>query len=112
MAIACSAAAIAADSAPPEDSAQSRQKPAMPRRAVPALPERMPAPPRPPPSSVPPVAIPPAAAPAPPGPVPLTTCDAGGCWSGGARYNGGTGDTYLDRNGRMCQRNGTWMQCY
>lgn len=49
--------------------------------------------------------------PAPKSPVPVTSCDAGGCWAGGNRYNG-TGGTYLDKGGRLCQGNGTWMQCY
>ncbi|RZI44065.1 hypothetical protein EGT07_01160 [Herbaspirillum sp. HC18] len=49
--------------------------------------------------------------PAPKVPVPVTSCDAGGCWAGGNRYNG-TGGTYLDKGGRLCQGNGTWMQCF
>ncbi len=49
---------------------------------------------------------------APSAPAPVTSCDAGGCWSGGSRYNGGAGGTYLDKNGRLCQGNGTWMQCF
>lgn len=48
----------------------------------------------------------------PQAPVPVTSCDPGGCWGSDNRYQGGTGNTYLDRNGRMCQGNGTWMQCY
>ncbi|HEY0845655.1 MAG TPA: hypothetical protein VGE12_09810 [Noviherbaspirillum sp.] len=48
----------------------------------------------------------------PKAPVPVTTCDPGGCWGPDNRYQGGTGNIYLDRNGRMCQGNGTWMQCF
>lgn len=61
-------------------------------------------------------AAPPAAAPAPAvptGPRPLTACDPGGCWNpDGSRYNGGTGNSFIDRGGRLCQRNGAWMQCF
>lgn len=48
----------------------------------------------------------------PQAPVPITTCDPGGCWGGGIRYEGGAGNTYLDRNGRLCQGNGAWVQCF
>src|ERR1700737_548192 len=48
----------------------------------------------------------------PEAPFPVTTCDAGGCWNAnGNRYQGGAGNIYLDSNGRICQRNGAWMQC-
>lgn len=48
----------------------------------------------------------------PEAPFPVTTCDAGGCWNAnGSRYQGGTGNIYLDSNGRLCQRNGAWTQC-
>jgi hypothetical protein len=55
--------------------------------------------------------------PAPPAqadrPSPLTGCDPGGCWdSGGNRYNGGAGNTYLNGAGKLCTRNGAWMQCF
>lgn len=49
---------------------------------------------------------------APQAPVPVTTCDSGGCWGNGTRFEGGAGNTYLDRNGRPCQGNGTWVQCF
>jgi hypothetical protein len=88
----------------------TKAKPAAPRRAVPTFTERpMPqAAPAPTPRIIPPTIV----APVPPAPAPVTGCDAGGCWSGGNRYHGGAGGTYLDRSGRMCQGNGTWMQCY
>jgi hypothetical protein len=86
-----------------------QQKQAAPRRAVPMVIERPPAATPPAPSTTSP-SIPQTAV--PPGPSPVTSCDAGGCWSGGQRYQGGAGGTYLDRSGRLCQSNGTWMQCF
>ncbi|WP_158590353.1 hypothetical protein [Noviherbaspirillum cavernae] len=89
-------------------------KPVAPRRAVPQNIERSAMPPAPPiriPSPPPPPSVQQPVTPAPPSPV--TTCDAGGCWSpGGTRYQGGAGGTYLDNSGRLCQRNGVWMQCF
>jgi hypothetical protein len=49
---------------------------------------------------------------APQAPRPISSCDPGGCWIGGERYNGGAGGTYLDKSGRLCQGNGNWMQCF
>jgi hypothetical protein len=82
---------------------------AVPRRAVPMMTGRQsqPATPAPSPRIVPPTVV----APVPPAPAPITSCDPGGCWSGGNRYNG-AGGTYLDRSGRVCQSIGTWMQCF
>ncbi|HYD59089.1 MAG TPA: hypothetical protein VEC35_01955 [Noviherbaspirillum sp.] len=81
----------------------------VPRRAMPMVIERpspaAPSAPRTTAPSIPQTTV-------PPGPSPVTSCDAGGCWSGGQRYQGGAGGTYLDRSGRLCQSNGTWMQCY
>jgi hypothetical protein len=46
-------------------------------------------------------------------PVPVTGCDPGGCWdSGGNRYNSAAGNTYSNKAGKLCTRNGTWMQCF
>lgn len=46
-------------------------------------------------------------------PVSVTTCDPGGCWdSGGNRYSGGAGNTYLDKNGRPCHGSGVTLQCF
>src|SRR5690606_8644629 len=85
-------------------------------------PSRMAAPvpppaPRPaPPAMVAPVsppASPPASLPVPPPPAPINRCDAGGCIdAGGNRYGGGTGNVYLDRQGRPCVRSGDWLQCH
>lgn len=92
-----------------ESKGQEAQQKKPPRRAVPALADR-PAAPTPPVPAVPVPAVPQTGV--PPGPAPVTGCDPGGCWSGGNRYNGGAGGTYLDRGGRLCQGNGTWMQCF
>lgn len=44
--------------------------------------------------------------------VPAGACDVGGCRdSSGARYNG-AGNSTLDANGRICQRNGAFIQCF
>ncbi len=88
----------------------AKEKPVAPRRAAPMMTERLsiPAAPAPAPRIVPPTVV----APVPQAPVPITGCDPGGCWGGGNRYQGGAGNTYLDRNGRMCQGSGIWMQCY
>ena len=105
--LAACAGAGGAESKVQENPAAVKKVP--PRRAVPALVER-PAAATPPPPAVPMPAIPQTAAPS--GPAPVTGCDPGGCWSGGTRYNGGAGGTYLDKGGRLCQGNGTWMQCF
>jgi len=109
-----------------------RREPEPPRRAnpTPAAPRSETAPPapvtplqrQPAPARIPYQLILPPPLPAPPPvqapvgpqtPVPLGTCDPGGCWNSGAgRYNGGTGETFLDRGGRQCVRNGAWMQCF
>lgn len=83
--------------------------PVLPRRAVPMTAER-PSPPATP-ASAPRIVPPTVVAPVPQRPVPITSCDPGGCWGNGNRYNG-AGGTYLDRSGRVCQGNGTWMQCF
>ncbi|MFZ4877994.1 hypothetical protein ACL9RI_23155 [Janthinobacterium sp. Mn2066] len=44
--------------------------------------------------------------------VPVGACDVGGCRdASGARYNG-AGNSTLDANGRICQRNGAFIQCF
>jgi len=97
-----------------------RTKPAPPPQTSPDAETAVVAPPLPPvrraePMPRPPAA-PPAASPAPAAPSrprPLTVCDSGGCWNtDGSRYNGGTGNSFIDRGGRLCQRNGAWMQCF
>lgn len=113
-------AAQAEGGAAPAEPAASRQqrdstdkeapKNAMPRRAVPATIARMPAPPAP--AANPPAPAIPAQRPVgPPAPAPVTGCDAGGCWSGGVRYQG-SGGTYTDRAGKVCQNTGGFMQCF
>lgn len=92
--------------APPgADTRLSPDAQAVMRRAVPSAPLSAQ------PSTSPPApAVPPAAPPSRPAPV--TGCDPGGCWSGGQRYQGGSGNTYVNPGGRPCQSNGTWMQCF
>jgi hypothetical protein len=98
--------------APPNDKPGCAKK-APPRHYSPPVSIERPATPSPAPARQP---VAPAAQPgiaqAPPGPAAVNTCDAGGCWgAGGTRYQGGTGDVYLDRGGRPCLRTGAWMQC-
>lgn len=85
-----------------------------PRRAVPQVIGRMPATQMPPPvlhyQGVPGA---PPAAPVPTLPQPLGACDSGGCRdAAGSRYNGGAGNATLDANGRICHRNGAFIQCF
>ena len=92
-------------------------KQALPRRRVPQVIEAMPR------QSAPPVfgyrpAAPPASPAAPgasaaPAPLPVMGCDSGGCRdAAGGRHNGGVGNATLDPNGRVCNRNGPWLQCF
>jgi hypothetical protein len=102
------------DAAGQTDCAKQRKN--VPRRAVPQnFERRSPTLSAPAQIPAPAAAIPPAmqSPPASHAPAPVTTCDAGGCWSpGGSRYQSGAGNGYLDSNGRYCQRNGAWMQCF
>jgi hypothetical protein len=96
----------------PRQEAPAETRPPLRTRSLPPI-ERQPLPP---PASSAPAAT--RAAPAAPviepvRPSPLTGCDAGGCaGTDGNRYSGGAANTYLDRNGRPCNRSGTWMQCF
>lgn len=92
----------------PRADAASEEKPLVLPRPMPPMKER-PATPIPRPA---PVTIAPAQPVGSRAPVPITSCDPGGCWGPDNRYQGGAGNTYLDRNGRLCQGNGTWMQCF
>lgn len=93
-----------------ESTEQATPKHVPPRRAVPATIARMPAPPAP--AANPPAPAIPAPTPVgPPAPAPVTGCDAGGCWSGGVRYQS-SGGIYTDRGGKVCQNNGGFMQCF
>ena len=52
------------------------------------------------------------AVPMPGAPQPISACDTGGCRdAAGVRYNG-AGNATLDANGRICHRNGAFMQCF
>ena len=59
---------------------------------------------------------PPLALPAPASstaPSPQNGCDAGGCRdAAGARYNGGVGNAVIGPDGKVCNRNGAWLQCF
>ncbi|KAB0331678.1 hypothetical protein LSO07_08155 [Janthinobacterium sp. PLB04] len=85
--------------------------PVQPRRSVAQVIGRMPA------QSVPPVVpmaplSPSPAVPMPRAPQPIGACDTGGCRdSAGTRYNG-AGNATLDANGRICHRNGAFIQCF
>ncbi len=85
--------------------------PVQPRRSVAQVIGRMPAPPAP--TVVPMAPLPPSpAVPMPRAPQPIGACDTGGCRdAAGARYNG-TGNATLDANGRICHRNGAFVQCF
>ncbi|MEV4778325.1 hypothetical protein [Burkholderia sp. LMU1-1-1.1] len=49
----------------------------------------------------------------PPGtPIPAIGCTAGGCYDpSGVRHNNGPAGTTITPAGKMCQRNGAWLQC-
>jgi hypothetical protein len=85
--------------------------PVQPRRSVAQVIGRMPAPPAP--AVVPMAPLPPSlAVPMPRAPQPIGACDSGGCRdAAGARYNG-AGNATLDANGRICHRNGAFIQCF
>lgn len=110
----------------PQDSKRLLAEPCRPappvgaRRAVPQVIGRMPATSMPATSMPPPVihyqSVPPAPAAVsqpPSSPRPLGACDSGGCRdAAGARYNTGSGNQMLDANGRICHRNGAFIQCF
>ncbi|MBC7860219.1 MAG: hypothetical protein H7Z39_15915 [Burkholderiaceae bacterium] len=46
-------------------------------------------------------------------PLPLVDCAAGACRdAAGVRHEGGVGNATLDPNGRLCHRDGVWLQCF
>jgi len=84
-----------------------RVPPAAGKAASPAPPSRvLPTPPRQPQTT-------PGTADSRPGaPIPTAGCDAGGCYGpGGQRYNNGPGATVVSPSGKLCSRNGAWIQC-
>jgi hypothetical protein len=85
--------------------------PVQPRRSVTQVIGRMPAQLAPPVVPMAPLPSSPAV-PMPHAPQPIGACDTGGCRdAAGARYNG-AGNATLDANGRICHRNGAFMQCF
>ena len=86
--------------------------PVQPRRSVAQVIGRMPVQ-RPAPPVVPMAPPPPGPSmPMPGAPQPIGACDTGGCRdAAGARYNG-AGNATLDASGRICHRNGAFMQCF
>lgn len=86
--------------------------PVQPRRSVAQVIGRMPVQRTAPPVVSMPSLPPSPAVPMPGAPQPIGACDTGGCRdAAGARYNG-AGNATLDANGRICHRNGAFMQCF
>ncbi|PLY46372.1 hypothetical protein CSZ94_03810 [Janthinobacterium sp. ROICE36] len=86
--------------------------PVQPRRSVAQVIGRMPVQRTTPPVVSMPSLPPSRAVPMPGAPQPIGACDTGGCRdAAGARYNG-AGNATLDANGRICHRNGAFMQCF
>ena len=87
----------------------------MPRRPVPQIVQSQPR--LPVPRSVPMPAVP--VSPSlpnlltPPGrPVPVVGCDVGGCYDvNGVRHNNAGSNTSITPSGKLCIRNGVWLQC-
>ena len=90
------------------------QKP-MPRRPVPLIVQRQPS--LPVPRTVPMPSVPKSPSlPSlltPPGiPTPALNCDAGGCYDlNGVRHNNAAGNSTITPAGKLCIRNGVWLQC-
>lgn len=112
------AAALPVCQLDPQDSKRLLVEPCQPappvgaRRAVPQVIGRMP-PTQMPPPVIQYQALLPVPSTAPSAPRPISVCDAGGCRdAAGARYNTGTGNQTLDANGRICHRNGAFIQCF
>jgi len=85
----------------------------MPRRPVPQMVQRQP--PLPPPLDnrravpLPPVPKVPSS---PSLPMPALNCDAGGCYDlNGVRHNNAAGNSTITPGGKLCIRNGAWLQC-
>lgn len=83
------------------------------RRAVTQVIGRMPATRMPPPVIYAQPMPPATHAPVPGMPLPVNSCDSGGCRdASGMRHDGGVGNATLDANGRVCHRNGAFLQCF
>lgn len=84
----------------PVPQAVERVSPAEAERKEP-LPPRVPTPPRISPNN-----------PRPGAPIPTAGCDVGGCYGpNGQRYNNGPGNAVVSPSGKLCSRNGAWIQC-
>jgi len=81
----------------------------LPRRPVPQIVQRQP--PLPVPRSVPMPPVRPLAI-QPRSPAPIVSCDAGGCYDlNGVRHNNAAGNSTITPAGKLCNRNGVWLQC-
>lgn len=89
-----------------------RAQPTQPRRSVAQVIGRMPAPGSPPPVVAMPALPPSPAAPMPSAPQPIGSCDIGGCRDASGARHDGAGNASLDANGRICHRNGAFLQCF
>jgi hypothetical protein len=109
------AAAAASSSSSTAAGASTPKRATPPRRAVRQQIATMPDAPRPQPGDTyrpGPSPLPPAVVLAPPAPVQLIGCDGGGCnGADGKRYNG-TGAAVINPQGRLCNRNGSSVQCF
>jgi hypothetical protein len=81
----------------------------MPRRPVPQIVQRQPSLPVPRAVPMPPAAklsLPPSQ------PTPALNCDPGGCYDlNGVRHNNAAGNSTITPAGKLCIRNGVWLQC-
>lgn len=81
----------------------------MPRRPVPQIVQRQPS--LPVPRAVPMPAVP-KLSPSPSLPTPALNCDPGGCYDiNGVRHNNAAGNSTITPVGKLCIRNGVWLQC-
>jgi hypothetical protein len=87
----------------------------MPRRPVPQIVQRMPVAPAPRAVSAP--VLPPTPSlqellQPPRTPIPALGCDGGGCYdASGARHNNAGNGVTITPSGKLCNRNGAWLQC-
>jgi len=81
----------------------------MPRRPVPQIVQRQPSLPVPRTAPMPAVRK---LSPSPSVITPAVNCDAGGCYDlNGVRHNNAAGNSSITPAGKLCIRNGVWLQC-